>query len=132
MPTRPDVEQICEYLADKIEKNGSKRPKITQRWRVSARLLLDADGKTVEQVTKAIDWCQADEFWRANVMSMTKLREKYDQLRLAAQRPLARASPNGQRQHNGLMLNDRTIADLERRNRMAALEAQHLAIEGPS
>lgn len=42
----------------------------------------------------------------------------------------ARAAPKGQRQHNGLMLNDRTIADLARRDRLAALEAQQQQLEG--
>ena len=86
MPTRVDVDRICRHLADRIEQNGSKRPTITVRWRESARLLLDRDQRSVEQVIRAIDWCQADEFWRANILSMPKLREKYDQLRLAAQR----------------------------------------------
>jgi len=90
-PTRVDVEQICRHLADRIEKNGSKRPAIGKGWRDAGRLLLDKDGRTVEQVLRAIDWCQDDEFWRGNIMSMPKLREKYDQLRLQAQR--ARASP---------------------------------------
>lgn len=84
---RPDVERICTHLADRIEANGSKRPTITKAWRDSARLLLDRDGRTVEQVLTAIDWCQQDKFWRANVMSMPTLREQYDRLRLAAQRP---------------------------------------------
>ncbi|MFC6867577.1 hypothetical protein [Haloechinothrix salitolerans] len=83
---RPDVERLCTHLANRIEANGSKRPRITAKWRDAARLLLDRDGRTEEQVRAAIDWCQADEFWRANVMSMPKLRAKYDQLRLQAQR----------------------------------------------
>lgn len=83
-PPRADVEQLCQHLADCIEENGSKRPAITSAWRTSARLLLDKDGRTVEQVLRAIDWCQADSFWRANVLSMPKLRDKYDQLRLKA------------------------------------------------
>jgi hypothetical protein len=86
-PPRADVQQICNYLADRIENNGSKRPTITKRWRDSARLLIDRDGRTPEQIRAAIDWCQSDEFWRSNVLSMPKLREKYDQLRLAAQHP---------------------------------------------
>ena len=48
--------------------------------------MLDRDGRTEQQIHAAIDWCQADEFWRSNVLSMPKLREKYDQLRLQAQR----------------------------------------------
>lgn len=94
-PDRDDVEQICRHLADRIASNGSKRPTVTEKWRTSARLLLDADGKTATQVIAAIDWCQADEFWRSNILSMPKLREKYDQLRLAAARNgNARASPH--------------------------------------
>ncbi|MGC5343676.1 HNH endonuclease [Streptomyces sp. DT171] len=86
-PGRDDVERICQHLADRIEGNGSKRPTITKTWRAAARLLLDKDGRTEEQVHGCIDWCQDSDFWRGNVMSMPKLREKYDQLRLQATRP---------------------------------------------
>lgn len=93
---RPDVEHLCDLLADLIEANGSKRPTVTARWRDSCRLLVDVDLRTVAQVENAIRWCQGDEFWRGNVLSMPKLREKYDQLRHAANRqnapPKARAS----------------------------------------
>jgi hypothetical protein len=83
---RDDVESLCRHLADLIERNGSKRPTITQRWHDAARLMLDRDDRTFDQVWRAIEWSQADEFWRTNVLSMPTLREKYDQLRLAAQR----------------------------------------------
>jgi monoamine oxidase len=90
---RDDVERLCEYLAGRVEANGSKRPSITKRWRDSARLMLDNDGRTEQQVMTAIDWCQDHEFWRANILSMPKLRERYDQLRLQAQRvPAANGS----------------------------------------
>lgn len=83
---RPELLALCEHLADRIEANGSRRPRIGQRWLTAARLLVDVDGRSPGQVHAAIDWCQNDDFWRANVMSMPKLREKYDQLRLAASR----------------------------------------------
>ncbi|MFF8716200.1 HNH endonuclease [Streptomyces sp. NPDC015184] len=86
-PDRDDVERICQHLADRVEGNGSKRPEITKTWRTAARLMLDKDGRTEEQVHRCIDWCQDNGFWRSNVMSMPKLREKYDQLRLQATRP---------------------------------------------
>lgn len=88
-PPRADVAEICSYLADKIEGNGSRRPAVTDRWREAARLMLDRDGRTVDQVKRAIDWCQADDFWRANILSMPTLRKQYERLRLAA----GRASP---------------------------------------
>ena len=83
---RPDVDRICEHLADRIEANGSKRPAIGKGWLDAARLMLDRDGRTENEIHGAIDWCQADEFWRANVLSLPTLRTKYDQLRLSAQR----------------------------------------------
>lgn len=90
---REDVERICVHLADRIEGNGSKRPTITKRWRDAVRLMLDNDGRTEADVHAAIDWSQNDEFWRGNVLSAPKLRDKYDQLRLQA----GRSSPNGRR-----------------------------------
>jgi hypothetical protein len=83
---RADVERLCLQLADAVEGNGSRRPNITQAWRDACRLLLDKDKRTEEQVAACIRWCQDDEFWHANILSMPKLREKYDQLRLKAQR----------------------------------------------
>lgn len=85
--SRPDVERVCAHLADRIEGNGSNRPKIGKGWRDEARLMIDKDGRSEEQIHSAIDWCQDSTFWRGNVMSIPKLREKYDQLRLAAANP---------------------------------------------
>lgn len=114
---RDDVERVCQHLADAIESNGSKRPPITAKWRTAARLLMDADGRTEAEVIAAINWCQADEFWRGNVLSMPKLREKYDQMRLQAQR---RQRPAGGGSSKADVL-------ARQRQRMEALQAR---IEG--
>src|SRR5262249_2499563 len=90
---RADVNRVCSRLADLIEANGSKRPTVTENWRRTARLMLDRDGRTEEQLIAAIEWCQNDDFWRINILSMPKLREKYEQLRLNAMRD--RAKTNG-------------------------------------
>lgn len=84
--TRPEIEHLLNLLDAEIRNNGGKPPTRTKRNADATRLLLDKDGHTVEQIERAIRWCQADEFWRANILSMSKLREKYDQLRLAASR----------------------------------------------
>jgi|GEM_PF-3730617 len=81
---REDVSRLCNLLADLIEHNGSLRPTVKTAWTDSARLLLDKDGRDYESAEKLIRWVQADNFWRGNVMSMPKFREKYDQLRLSA------------------------------------------------
>jgi len=81
---RADVEILCSLLADLIESNGSLRPTIGTGWHDAARLLIDKDGRDLESATRLIRWVQADSFWQGNVLSMPKFREKYDQLRLAA------------------------------------------------
>jgi hypothetical protein len=81
---RLDAERLCKHLAERIESNGSKRPPITKGWRDAARLMLDKDKRTEADVHAAIDWCQDSTFWRGNILSLPKLREKYDQLRLQA------------------------------------------------
>lgn len=93
---REDAMRLCAHLADEIEANGSLRPGITQEWLTEARLLMDKDGRTEAQAHRAITWCQQNTFWRRNVMSMPKLREKYDQLRMQADdERRAPASSNG-------------------------------------
>lgn len=91
---RDDVRGLCELLADAIEDNGVRRPQITKRWHDAARLLLDKDGYTLEQVEWMIRWATTHEFWRANILSMPKLREKFDQMRLQAMQGRGR-SPMG-------------------------------------
>jgi hypothetical protein len=81
-----EVQAACQLLADLIESNGSKRPAINERWLSDMERLNRIDERSWEQIYNAIHWCQADDFWRANIMSPGKLRKQYDQLRLAAQR----------------------------------------------
>lgn len=77
---------LCQMLVDAIVANGSKRPTITKAWLDAARLLVERDHRTPQQVANMIAWSQQHEFWRANILSMPKLREKYDQMRLQAER----------------------------------------------
>ena len=90
---REDVEALCEHLASRIEGNGSKQPTVGKLWRDQARLLLDLDKRTPEEAHRLIDWCQDDAFWMANIQSMAKFRQKFDQLRLQSQRAAGAATP---------------------------------------
>ncbi|MCM6776255.1 hypothetical protein NDR87_18825 [Nocardia sp. CDC159] len=83
-PIREDVEALCLRLQELVVANGNRKPTITEKWRTEARLLLDRDGIELNRAMALIDWCQADPFWKSNVMSMPKFREKYDQLRSKA------------------------------------------------
>lgn len=84
---RDDVTRLCEHLRDRIVENGSRRPNISKGWRDAARLLLDKDGVSEAEAHRLIDWCQADGFWRSNILSLPKFREQFDKIRLQANRP---------------------------------------------
>lgn len=90
---RADVEIICTTLRDRMIGNGCKPPTITDAWRTSARLLLDKDNRAYDEVLYVLDWCQSDSFWQGNIHSLPTFREKYDRLRMQAQRQ--RASSTG-------------------------------------
>lgn len=74
--------KLAEHLLNAILQRDPefKRPNI-QAWARDIDRLLRLDGRRPEDVTKVIDWCQNDRFWRVNILSTAKLRDKYDQLR---------------------------------------------------
>lgn len=92
---RPDVERVCQHLAEVIEKGGGKKPRITKTWRNDVRLLLDVDDVTADQAIAAIDWAHADNFWNAHILSPGKLRAKYETLRRQAQAQQRQRAPQG-------------------------------------
>lgn len=85
---RPDVEEILDHLDAAIHRHDpeARLPGRTKGNHDAGRRLIDLDRRTADQVKAVIDWSQQSDFWRPNVRSMTKLREKYDVLRGQAQR----------------------------------------------
>ena len=83
---RPDVEAICAHMADSVADRTGRRPRITKKWRDAARLMIDRDGRTPDQIHATIDWVARSEFWRSNILGVPKLREKWDTLNLQAER----------------------------------------------
>lgn len=76
------MEPLANHLADWIERNGSKRPKITPEWLRELERMHRIDGRSLEDIMRMIDWCQQDSFWRGNILSPKKLRKHYDTMRL--------------------------------------------------
>lgn len=91
--SRPDVDELCGRLRDRVYGNGAKRPTVTKKWRTEARLLLDRDGRDHDQALRLIDWATSHHFWASNILSMPKFREKYDQLLMQAKREHQQQAP---------------------------------------
>ena len=64
-----------------INNPKAKQPNF-QNWSKEFDYILRIDNKNIEEVERVIRWCQHDSFWKSNILSPKKLREKYDQLYL--------------------------------------------------
>lgn len=82
-----DMEQ-AKYLWELCHANMSylKPPKSFGKWADEIRRLRETDGYAQVIIVAVIEWCQNDKFWRTNIRSAGKLREKFETLLAAIQR----------------------------------------------
>ena len=73
--------RLAEFLLSRIRDNipNLKQPNLDS-WANEIRLMVDRDHREENDIHVVIDWCQHDSFWKANILSAKKLREKFDQL----------------------------------------------------
>lgn len=73
--------QLAKQLYDRIlENNPNHKQPDLQSWANDVRLMMERDKRTEEQIRYLIEWVQQDSFWKSNILSTSKLREKFDQL----------------------------------------------------
>ena len=89
---REDVAEVCQIVADHVTLVTGSAPRVGARWEQQARLMLDADGHTVDDVRAVMAWVSASAFWAPNVLSVPKLREKWPTLVGQARRDMGRSS----------------------------------------
>lgn len=79
---------LCEVLVAAMKANHVKRiPKtIPDAWLTEARLMVDKDGWSPHDAKSLLEWATSHQFWKGNILSMPKFREKADQLRLQRDR----------------------------------------------
>ncbi|MDA1581910.1 hypothetical protein [Bacillus cereus group sp. TH228LC] len=71
----------AKYLFEKIKSNNSKQKQPNfDSWANEFRLMREKDNRELQEIKDVIDWCQEDMFWKGNILSPKKLREKFDQL----------------------------------------------------
>ncbi|WP_241685239.1 Lin1244/Lin1753 domain-containing protein [Companilactobacillus metriopterae] len=90
--------QLATKLFEKILEHNSefKKPNL-QKWADDIRLMHEQDNRDYTKISNMIDWCQADGFWYANILSAKKLREKYDQMKAQASQQFKKQSNNPNR-----------------------------------
>jgi hypothetical protein len=78
--------ELCNLLSSMMVKNGCRPPTVSERWLDDMDRLMRLDGRDYLTVRKIIIWAQSNEFWRGNILSPTKLRQKFDTLLMQSQR----------------------------------------------
>ena len=88
---------IAQTMSDLIRQvtQDDKQPNFTE-WSNTIRLMRERDNRTPEQIGALFGWVNKDSFWKTNILSPGKLREKWGQL--AAKR---NAERNGLTQTQG-------------------------------
>lgn len=78
------VHIVVSHLIKLMQRNDPKVkiPENLDTWFLEADRLIRLDKREKDEVLKVITFSQADPFWKSNILSMGKLREKYTQLKL--------------------------------------------------
>lgn len=98
---------LCHRLAFRIHANEPRSMPAWESagWVDEMRLLVGDRGGSEEaslEVERIVDWCQADSFWRSNILSPAKLRKQFTQLVLKAQ--AGNVVPIGRRENTSDLL----------------------------
>ena len=80
----PEALPLAKKLGDLMRVNDPKAkvPGDLAKWAKDADRLFRLDGREPSEVYQVLAWCQSDGFWRGNILSISKFREKYTALLL--------------------------------------------------
>jgi len=86
--------QCAAWLFERIRAvSPNHKPPNLEAWAHDVRLAREQDARTHHEICELFAWAQKDQFWRANILSPAKLREKWDQL------TIKRGTPQKGQQH---------------------------------
>jgi hypothetical protein len=70
---------LKQYITTNNPKEIVKDSQI-RKWADDFRLMIEKDGRTEEEIKAVLEWCQSDSFWKNNILSAGKFREKFGRL----------------------------------------------------
>lgn len=82
-----DASELVEDLLKTLKKSkpDAKLPTDFSQWSQEIDRMLSIDNRTPNQIRKVLSWLPTNDFWKTNILSAGKLREKFDQLELKMQ-----------------------------------------------
>jgi len=82
----PYLKMAKEFFMEIRKNNDEAKPPNFQTWADDMRKIVELDGRSIENVRNLYKWTQLDDFWKGNILSPKKLRDKYDQLKVQSGR----------------------------------------------
>lgn len=96
-----DEMKLVDFFISEIRRNDAhfKEPN-KQSWCDEFRKIIELDKRDKREIAELIRWVQKNDFWKANVLSPKKLREKYSTLVIQMKEPPKSSSGFGRRTEN--------------------------------
>jgi hypothetical protein len=91
---------LASLLRELILQNNpkAKKPNL-QKWAAEVDKMIRIDCRTFKEIEFIIHWSQKDNFWKANILSTAKLREKFDQLFIKAKSEWEKQKEKKEKEH---------------------------------
>lgn len=89
-----DDYKAVHWMFDRVrEVDATAKEPNWDAWANDMRLMREQDNRTHRDACELFGWANKDAFWRINILSPAKLREKWSQLSLKRQNPASTAAP---------------------------------------
>ena len=95
---------LTKLLFEKINNNIKTKTPDFEKWCIHIDLLIRKDKRDIKEIEKVIEFSQTNDFWKSNIRSTKKLREKYETLFLQMQEK--QNKKNNEKQFSGERDND--------------------------
>lgn len=73
--------KCAEYIYSLVLKvtPNMRKPNL-QSWANTVRLMIESDNRSHKEICQVMQWANSDQFWSSNILSASKLRDKFDGL----------------------------------------------------
>jgi uncharacterized protein YdaU (DUF1376 family) len=89
-----DDHKAVRWMFERVrEVDATAKEPSWDTWANDMRLMREQDNRTHRDACELFGWANKDSFWRSNIMSPAKLREKWSTLSVKSQNPVVLAAP---------------------------------------
>lgn len=128
------AERLANLLYDlhrQVDTRFTTSKKHIEQWAKDIEKLNRIDGRSYEDIEKAIRWIKTDgNFWCPNIISGSKLREKYPQVFLQMQQHSRSSPANSAPNYKQQNFNETALPEIFKQSRLADADNTEIDLEG--